>query len=83
MTTRPSTYLPISCSFHDVLEALATTRKPVRIDFVDGNGRSQRRSAVITDVFSKEGAEYVSIATGETLRLDQLVEVDGRKLADH
>ncbi|MCW5658781.1 MAG: hypothetical protein KIT60_13840 [Burkholderiaceae bacterium] len=83
MTTPEPTYVPISCSFHDVLEAVATTRKPVRIDFVDGDGQPQHRSAVIVDVFSKDGAEYVAIGTGETLRLDRLVEVDGRKLADH
>ncbi len=82
-TTDPSTYHPISCEFHDLLEAYATTRKLVQIRFRDGEGTEQLRSAVITDVFARAGAEYLSMNKGETLRLDQLLEVDGAKLADY
>ena len=83
MTANPSTYHPISCDFHDLLEVLATARKHAQIRFCDGDGALQQRSATITDVFSRDGAEYLSIGTGETLRLDQLVEVDDAKLADY
>jgi len=83
MTTEPAPYLPINCEFHDLLEALATTRKPAQIGFRDADGAVQRRTAAITDVFARDGAEYLSMSTGETLRLDQLVEVDGENLADY
>lgn len=82
MTTNPSTYRPISCDFHDLLETHATVRKLTQIRFRDGEGSVQVRSAVITDVFARDGAEYLSMSTGEILRLDQLLEVDAAKLAD-
>jgi len=70
-------YHPISCDFHDLLEALATSRQLAQIRFLDGGGTLQLRDAAITDVFSRDGAEYLVISTGETLRLDQLVTVNG------
>lgn len=73
-------YHPISCDFHDLLEALATARQTAQIRFRDGGGALQHRSAAITDVFSRNGAEYLVISTGETLRLDQLIAVDDTTL---
>jgi len=83
MTTPPSNYSPISCEFHDRLEDLATLRKPARISYRDSEGVLQHRDATIADVYSKAGAEYLSLGSGETLRLDQLLEVDGEKLSDY
>src|SRR5437016_13816365 len=80
MTTDPSKYYPISCEFHDLLETHATERKLAQIRFRDGEGAVQLRSAAIIDVFAREGAEYLSMSTGETLRLDQLIEIDDAKL---
>lgn len=39
-------------------------------------------STANTDVFALDGSEYLSMSTGETVRLDQLVAVDDFKLAD-
>ncbi|MFD1297020.1 hypothetical protein ACFQ4Q_10320 [Lysobacter gummosus] len=82
MTSDRSDYQPINCEFHDLLEDLATTRKPARISFLDEHGVVQHRDAVIADVFAKQGAEYLATAAGETLRLDRLLEVDAARLAD-
>lgn len=81
-TTIRSGYDPISCEFHDLLEAHATTRKQAQIRFRDGGGAVQDRRAAIVDVFAREGAEYISLSTGETVRLDQLIVVDNARLAD-
>jgi Rho-binding antiterminator len=83
MTTHPSDYSPISCEFHDRLEDIATLRKPTRIVFRDTEGVEQQRDATIADVYAKAGAEYALLGSGETLRLDQLIEVDGEKLSDY
>ena len=83
MTNDRTHYHPISCEFHDRLEDLATLRKRARISVRDESGSDQYRDTVITDVFAREGAEYLSLDTGETLRLDRLVEVDGARLADY
>ncbi|TFW13663.1 hypothetical protein [Duganella callida] len=76
------TYQPISCDFHDLLEVHATRRQPAAIQFRDADGALHTRHAVITDVFAKDGADYLTLSSGETLRLDQLVRVDQARLAD-
>jgi Rho-binding antiterminator len=82
MATEPSDDQPISCDFHDILETLATTGKPARLLFVDSQGQLQQRQARVADIYSRQGAEYMKLSNGETLRLDQLRSVDDSKLAD-
>lgn len=82
MNDKPSDYQPISCEYHDLLEVHATKRKPAQISFRDEDDSVKSVNAVITDVFARAGADYLTLSTGETLRLDQLIEVDGAKLAD-
>lgn len=76
MSTLPSTYVPILCEFHDRLEAIATTRKPVQITYTDAKGVEQQRVATISDVYARSGAEYLATGSGETIRLDLIVAVD-------
>jgi Rho-binding antiterminator len=68
-------YLPISCDLHDVLEAAATTRGWVQVTFLDEDGSQQQRNTRLIDVFSRDAAEYLLMATGEIVRLDRLVTV--------
>lgn len=74
-------YQPISCDFHDVLESLATSRKQAVVRFLDDEGALQHRSAVIEDVYSRDHAEFVSLSSGEVVRLDKLIAVDREKLS--
>ena len=72
-----SDYRSISCELHDRLEDIATLRKRVRVRYREESGALQQRQAVIVDVFARHGAEYLSLDSGETVRLDLLEEVDG------
>jgi Rho-binding antiterminator len=83
MNSEHAQYHPINCEFHDLLEELATLRTRVQFSFRDSTEIFQHRQAVIADVFACDGAEYLALTTGETLRLDWLVEVGGARLADH
>jgi Rho-binding antiterminator len=83
MADQPPDYRPISCDFHDVLESLATSRKQALVRFLDDEGALQHRSAVIQDVYSRDHAEYVSLSSGEVVRLDRLIAVDREKLAKY
>ena len=83
MTTPESTYVPISCNYHDLLETLATTHKPALIRYRGVEGGVQERTAAIADVFARNGVEYLVLSTGETVRLDRLLEVDGARLSDY
>jgi Rho-binding antiterminator len=76
-------YGPISCEFHDLLEVLATTRSSARIRFLDSAGTVQSRETTVADVFARDGAEYLTIGTGETVRLDRLLSVGDAHLSDY
>ena len=74
-------YTPIACGFHDRLEHAAVLRQPVEIAWRDGLAE-RRAQTTVEDVFAKEGADWVRLGTGETLRADRLVSLDGHRLAD-
>ncbi len=69
-------YQPIPCDFHDRLLAAATLRKIVEVVYREGE-EEHTLSARITDVYTKEKAEYVVLSEGTTIRLDRLIRVDG------
>lgn len=75
-------YAPVSCEFHDLLESLAISGSIARIVFADAEGDVQVRSASIADLYAREGIEYLVTSTGETVRLDWLVEVNGERLSN-
>ena len=68
-------YQPVSCDYHDQLEAAAVSGKEIELEF-DGQGVRQRERGLIKDVYSENGAEFVRLAAdnGEvTVRLDHVV----------
>jgi Rho-binding antiterminator len=68
-------YEPISCDYHDLLEAAATTRKEVVLEF-DAQGTRQRERGRIGDVYTSRGAEFVRLDGNNgcrEIRLDQIV----------
>ncbi|MET0350983.1 MAG: hypothetical protein ABW067_14425 [Rhizobacter sp.] len=80
MPTEP--YQPISCEFHDVLESLATRSRRAVVVYLGEDGTPREVSAVITDLFGRDGVEFMTLDSGETVRLDRIVTVDGVRLAD-
>ena len=75
-------YQPINCEFYDLLESAATRRQRIVVDYRDEAGQSASTTAVIVDVRSKDGAEYLYADNGVVIRLDRLLAVDGKKLSD-
>jgi Rho-binding antiterminator len=75
-------YHPINCEFHDVLEAQASTRQWSEISYRDNEGHLRTAQAVILDVYARDGAEYLVLDSGETLRLDRIVAVNSIRLSD-
>ncbi len=68
-------YEPVSCDYHDQLEAAAVTKKEVELEF-DAQGVRQRERGKIADVYSDNGAEFVRLEAGEgsvRVRLDEIV----------
>ena len=71
-----SDYVPIACAMHDRLESWAVRRVPVEVVWID-DGTTRRQTAVVADVRARDGADWVVLSTGETLRADRLVTVGG------
>lgn len=73
-------YRPISCDFHDVLEATATLRRLARIEFMDEAGNRLLRDARIVDLVTRPDGEFMQLSSGESVRLDRIIAVDGTPL---
>ena len=70
-------YIPINCDFYDELEAIATIGKRVKIVFLDESAKVIVQG-VIRDLFTRESVEYMKLDSGLVIRLDKLVEIDGK-----
>jgi len=75
--TNDQPYTPVSCDYYDELEALATRHKPVEIIFINNGGKSVIR-AQIANLYTRDKMEYLVTDSGLEIRLDQLVQVDGK-----
>lgn len=69
-------YIPIACSFHDLLLDRATRRSIVELEYTTAEGL-QQKEAVFKDVYTQKGEEFLLIGDGEIIRLDHIVSVDG------
>ncbi|HWW61920.1 MAG TPA: Rho-binding antiterminator [Thermoanaerobaculia bacterium] len=68
-------YEPVSCDYHDQLEAAAMHRTPVELEF-DLEGVAQREQGRIEDVYTSDGAEFVRFAASSgplEIRLDHII----------
>lgn len=68
-------YEPISCDYHDQLEAAAMHRTTVELEF-DLDGVAQRERGRIEDVYTADGAEFVRFAAASgplEIRLDHII----------
>ena len=48
----------------------------------DEAGAEDAIDATITDIFARDGVEYIALNTGQTLRLDHIVAIDDARPAD-
>jgi Rho-binding antiterminator len=68
-------YEPVSCDYHDQLEAAAMHQKQVELEF-DLEGVTQKERGRISDVYTAHGAEFVKFESERGLleiRLDRII----------
>lgn len=75
-------YTPISCSYYDHLEALATLGKKVPIRYWDDREKEITIDGRIVDFQIMQKVEYLILADGTSIRLDRLISVDQILLSD-
>ncbi len=68
-------YQPVSCDYHDQLEAAAMHKRNVELEF-DLDGMPHRERGRIADVYTAHGAEFVKFESERgalDIRLDQII----------
>lgn len=73
-------YQPIDCGVYDEIEVLAMQKKPCEIEFRQEDLTVRSITTEVLDVYSKDHAEWVKLASGDVVRLDQIVRLNGREL---
>jgi Rho-binding antiterminator len=68
-------YEPVSCDYHDQLEAAAMHRNQVELEF-DLDGVTQTERGRVEDVYTTNGAEFIRFAADDgvlEIRLDHII----------
>ncbi len=74
-------YIPINCEFLERLEFWCLKKIPCQIVYRQGNfPRDLEIETIITDIFSRDKAEFISLENGEEIRLDRIVSVNAYEL---
>ncbi|MGI9543641.1 MAG: Rho-binding antiterminator [Cyclobacteriaceae bacterium] len=74
-------YKPINCSFYDLLEQAATLGTACSINYKTGDKEVVLKGKII-DLYIRQKVEYLKLDTGEEIRLDSLVSLNGTNLTD-
>lgn len=74
-------YEPVSCDYHDQLEAAAMHKTNVELEF-ELEGVPQKERGTIADVYTANGAEFVKFVSDSgplEIRLDQIISMRDEK----
>ncbi len=72
----PTDYQPVDCGFYDELEASATLKKQVYLQYFNDLRQLCQGSVVFKTFFVRDNVEYAQLASGEEVRLDHIIRVD-------
>ena len=72
----PTDYQPIACGFYDVLEAAATRRQPVYLQYFNDLRQLCQESVAIKTFVTRDHAEYAQLGSGSEVRLDHIIRID-------
>lgn len=68
-------YEPVSCDYHDQLEAAAMHKRAVELEF-ELEGVTQKERGKVEDVYTTNGAEFIRFASERgplEIRLDHII----------
>ena len=72
----PTDYQPIACGFYDELEAVATRKKQVYLQYFNDLRQLCQGTTTIKTFVTRDHAEYAILASGEEVRLDHIIRID-------
>ena len=82
MEAKPD-YKPISCNFYDELEAIATLKTTCVLQYYQDNGSIGHHQGIIINLYTRNKEEFLVMKDGFELRLDRIIEVNGKKLSGY
>ena len=71
-------YQPIDCGFYDELEAAATQKKRVTLQYFNDLRQLCMESGVIDTFFIRDKVEFMRLKSGEEIRLDHIIRLDNK-----
>ena len=74
-------YTPVSCDFHDQLEAIATLHQDCHIVYHDDANKVIDVTDRIVDVYASNHADFLKLKNGTEIRLDQIVSVNDQPVS--
>lgn len=74
-------YTPVSCDFHDELEALATLHQACDLVYRNQDNHVVEVHDLIVDVYAANKADFLKLKNGTEIRLDQIVSVNGKPMS--
>ncbi|MBT32160.1 MAG: hypothetical protein CMO01_21070 [Thalassobius sp.] len=72
-------YQPVNCGFYDYFEAAITLKKKVSISYLNTIGELVTEEVTPIDLLIKNKEEFLVLADGKKIRLDQITEFDQAK----
>lgn len=76
-------YKPIDCDFYDVLEAVATEKRYVKVYYYSEIRELLSAMAIVKDIYTRDKMEFLVLNTGEEIRLDRIVRIDDVPAPNH
>ena len=73
----PEKYIPIDCNFYDRIEAAIVQRRIVRLEYRDAEGQATSAETKLQDTQTKAGEEFLLLPSGEQIRMDRILSLDG------
>lgn len=71
-------YKAISCQFYDYLLETITLKKSVNLEYLTDKGKTIKANSILFDVFTKDGGEYLKLSDSTIIRLDHILEINGK-----
>jgi hypothetical protein len=72
-------YQPTDRDFYEELELLVSLKRSVHITYKAPNGAVSAVNDKVYRLYTKEDAEYLELESGLAIRLDHLINVNGKR----
>lgn len=77
------TYSPISCVFYDIILDRCTRKIKIKVRYYNPDNIAEEVIDQIKDVYTKNNMEFMLLASGLKIRLDNIIAIDNELLESY